>query len=130
VYQPDDGGLVELGAGCGEGGVMDATCAVIGNSQFTQRLHAAAPNQLAILILAASRIDAQCGPCVLVPDPSTGVVFASITDCAGNATVSMPLQNSPRLLGVQLLEQWVVLAPTGRCSRSADLSNAVRVTIQ
>jgi hypothetical protein len=42
----------------------------------------------------------------------------------------MPLQNSPRLLGVQLLEQWVVLAPTGRCSRSADLSNAVRVTIQ
>ncbi|MEM7201359.1 MAG: hypothetical protein AAF628_13905 [Planctomycetota bacterium] len=128
LYRGDDGLVTDLGGGCGSGGTAYATCARSGNGDFDMRLQSAAWSVNSFLLLARKRGDFPCGPCTIVPDFSSAVVFpAGATDFRGRAAVTTRISPIPTVVGVQLYLQWAIV---GSSCYSVDFSNALSVTIQ
>ena len=109
-----------------------ATCARPGNAYFTHRLRSARPSSAAFLLLSQERLDAACGACSIVPDPFTGFVLVTATDASGHAEIVTRIPNSWPLVGLTLLEQWLVVDPSSPgCSQlGTDVSTALSVEIQ
>lgn len=129
THDANDGVVVEIDPGCGEGGVAHAKCSVAGNSDFEFRLTDAAPGVPVFLGLSSSTLNMPCGPCVWVPRLATGVlVAAGNTDGGGEQAVPIPLPNIPEIVGVPLYAQWFVFTPSPGCI-AIDFSSALRVEI-
>ncbi|MEM7204471.1 MAG: hypothetical protein AAF628_29705 [Planctomycetota bacterium] len=129
AYAAEDGDEVDVGGGCGSGGVARASCARRGNGQFRPRLFGAAPGRTAYPILSARQRGLACGACTLVPDLRTGFVLGSpTTNAQGDTSLQVPLPNDPALASLSLYLQWLVQSPTGSCI-GFDMSNGVRFTI-
>jgi hypothetical protein len=133
-YRTRDGGIADLGGGCGRGGKAYATCAILGNPAFDHRAENVAPSAPALLLIAAQALGGgglPCGPCALVPNPVGGFVLGSTSSPTGSLVIRTPLPAAPSLVGASLVEQWLSLTPQPSCSQfSIDFSNAVRVTIE
>jgi hypothetical protein len=109
--------------GCaGTGGrapTLSTGVAAPGNSAFTIRLEGAAPHRLAMLGVSLSRtvggvceigIDASPSQ-LLLPNGALGV---TLTNGAGEASVSLPIPASPAVLGLVVYAQWGVEDPNGK----------------
>jgi hypothetical protein len=135
LFRADDGVVVDLGGGCGAGGVASATCASSAETaRFGLRLEAAAPSTRAFLALGVAPLGVGCGPCRSIADPFRLIVAR--TDASGAASVSLPLPPSVSLPGTKFLAQWLVDAPNGCSALDAkpgfvhSVSNALEITVQ
>jgi len=124
----DDGTVTDLGGGCGSGGRAQATCAITGHAGFSHWLSEATPSAASLLVLSTRQTALTCGSCTLVADPTAGVAVSTATDNFGEAAVPMPIPASPSLVGVELVEQWLVLGGGG-CA-GLGFSNAIRLEIE
>ena len=127
----DDGVVTSLGGSCGQGGRAEASCSITGNQRFALRLSNAAPSSMVFAVLAARQLGfgAQCGPCTLIPDASTGFVVNSLSSASGSASLSFAIPATPSLVGQAFYQQWLVAPPAGLCF-GVDMSDALRVEIQ
>jgi len=131
-YRSDVGQVTNLGGGCGTGGTASAVCATPGSNNFTHRLTGAiVPVPLAPVFLViglGESLNYPCGPCTLVPDPFTSFVFPATYSLL--ATVDLTLPSDPSLVGVTIVDQWVIPKPSGACGAlGSDLSNAIEIVI-
>ncbi len=128
----DDGDMIDQGGGCGGGGLAYATCAEVGNLDFTHRLFTSHGGATTWFVLSPQTINAFCGSCTLVPDVFNAFVYTTTTDILGRASVVTPIPSVTALAGISWYEQWAT-DPSGASSCAAwgvDFSNALRVTIE
>ncbi|MEM7206146.1 MAG: hypothetical protein AAF628_38185 [Planctomycetota bacterium] len=128
LFRGKDGLVIDVGGGCGQGGLPDATCAVSPNVAFRLRVLHSQPNQPAVLFLSAGRIDAPLTPtCTLIPDPLLGVVLTSLTSARGNTSQPVRIPDNPALVGARVFVQWAIAGGSGYLG--FDLSNTLSVRI-
>jgi hypothetical protein len=115
------GGIVDLGGGCGGGGVAGVNGPVaVGNSGFAFTL-AGAAGPSSLVLSFNPPVNIVCGPCTLIPN--FDFVF-------GGPPVPIPIPCDAIYLGVTADAQWLVIAPSACPSVPfASLSNAIRVTV-
>ncbi|MCU0863244.1 MAG: hypothetical protein MUC36_05610 [Planctomycetes bacterium] len=132
LYGSGDGSLSLSQNGCGSGGDIAASCAVRGNVAFRIRLRGARPASSAWLVLAPRYGSIGCGPCTLRADPFAGLIAPMQTgDAYGNAEASLPIPNSPAVVGIEFYSQWIVAVPAGSCSYLAsDFSSWMSVRVE
>ena len=87
-----------------------------------------------VLVVSASRLNAPCGTCTIVPDPYTGFVFAPTRiSSSGNAAVQFrqfALPTVPASLALSFYQQWFVMSvATGSCLGGPS-TNGLQVRIQ
>ena len=129
-FLADDGIATDLGGGCGNGGTNYATCARAGHAAFRFQVREGL-NGNGVLFLGFERIDANCGPCRLVPDPSTGVMVSITTSSAGRAELAVPIPNTPTVRGTVLYSQWFLFQNGAPCvTLPGHMSNALQVVVQ
>lgn len=126
-FAGDDGFVRRVADGCGAGGEFAAKCARGGNSTFRFELRGGPPNAQAFLVLAATRLNLVCGPCVLVPDPWLGFA-AGFTGTNASGDASWLLVLPPGVGGIDLYAQW--LGTGSLCLSGLDLSSAALVRVQ
>ncbi len=130
-WSAEEGLTTEEVSGCGTGGFAYATRITTGNTDFVHRLRSSRSFSPCALVFSFGRIDAGCGLCTLVPDPTTGFAFGASTDFRGNASVAMSIPANSSLAGLTFYDQWLVTAPAPFCAPvGTDFSNAIRVVIQ
>lgn len=131
AFRADHGLLSGLGGSCGGGRAL-ASCARAGNLHFTLGLRSSTPLTPAWLLLGAAKTLFPCGPCTLVVNPEGALLIpAGNTDTTGRAEVVVPLPPMPALVGVKLIEQWLVAAGSGGCAPyGLAFSNGMEVEIQ
>jgi hypothetical protein len=122
-----DGFHIDEGGGCGATGEALAPCFSQANQFFALHLRGAPASVGAALVLSQDRIDLPCGPCRLVPDPFTGVVFVTATDVLGDAAIAIPLPLGLPLVGITFHTQWLVLGTTGCAAFGAGLTAAQQI---
>ena len=131
AFNVDDGHITDLGGGCSPGGFASASCARVGNANFHHTLSESAPSSPVTLVLGAGQIQFACGPCSLVVDPNGAVVLpVGNTTANGSASFNTPLPNVPALVGVKLIEQWLVASGGGCSPFGIAFSNGIEVEIQ
>ena len=85
------------------------------------------------LVVSATRLNAPCGSCTIVPDPYTGYVFSpGMTGANGASVVTFALPPLPSLTSMTFYQQWIVAGTVfgpGPCMGAA-LSNGLEVRIQ
>lgn len=125
-----DGPILDLGGGCGGGGLASVRGVASGNPAAVFELIGADPTaSVALLnIVPSPGPTLTCGPCVgLLP----GSTFS--TDLAvGFASLTLPVPCNPAAIGAKLDAQWIVLPTvTSPCPSFANLavSNRLEVTI-
>lgn len=124
-YAAEDGAVRFQGGGCGAGGSTIAACARRGFGHFRVR-NVDTQSGTRFLVLSPIRIDMDCGPCRLVPDPLLGVVVA-----VRGTSVVMPLPNDAGLVGAKFYAQWILVRSGAPCaSFPGHFSDAVEVEIQ
>ncbi|MEM7205978.1 MAG: hypothetical protein AAF628_37330 [Planctomycetota bacterium] len=128
LFHAKDGRVVNVGGGCGQGGLPDATCARTPNASFRLRVLHSQPRQPAFLVLSGGRIDIPlASTCVLVPDPTLGAVVPSGTNARGNASLPVAIPDNPALIGGHIFTQWAIAG--GSRFLGLDLSSALRIRI-
>jgi ELWxxDGT repeat protein len=101
----------------------------LGNGAFALRVRSARPASLGLLLLDAP------GPTTALPGGCTlftgalPLIFAALTDGAGEATSPLPIPIFPWLLGAALRTQWAVLDPNGAFQQSLSFSNGCHVVL-
>jgi len=131
-YRSDVGQVTDLGGGCGTGGTASAVCATPGTFNFTHRLTGAivpAPSAPVFLVIGLGEsLNFPCGPCTLVPDPFSAVLRSATYNLLAADSFSLPAD--PGLVGLTIVEQWVIPKPSGACGAiGSDLSNAIQIVI-
>lgn len=133
-FRPTDGGIAELGGGCGATAEARDECAVINEPTHRAMLRGAPVGASGWLVLSFERLDAAgCGSCVLVPSPYSGAIAGPFTaDASGAMSFLVALPNESALRGLDLFEQWLIAdASAPGCSTfSLDFSNALQITIE
>ncbi len=131
IVVPFDNSL-NLGGNCPLGGVASNECFPATNSSFAHLLSGTSPSQQSFLMIGLEYLNAQCGSCRLVPDPTTGFVIATgLTDATGGVKYPMNIPDLPQLKGLSLISQWAVLPGANPCPElGVTLSNALQLTIQ
>jgi hypothetical protein len=128
------GSVVDLGGGCGSGGIASLQCAPKIGSNLRHKLTNAAPSKFAFLLLGLERADLPCGPCTVVPSPFASFIFTLFTNPDGTATFVTPIKPSASIIGLVFYEQWLVdpYPETGGSCAALDLwtSTSLQVTVQ
>ena len=133
LYEAEDGFFADLGGGCGEGGRALASCAAVGNDDFSVHLRDAGSFLPAFLLLSPNELRIGCGSCELIPDLVDGVVIdAGTTTGSGRAQIDIAIPNDSALSGLTLLGQWAVTPSSGPvCTLlNVDLSNAISIELE
>lgn len=129
LFTAKDGNVIDLGGGCGQGGTADATCSIVGNSDFRLRLLHTHAHANAFAFVCAGRYDVQVtASCTLIPDGPTGVVLTRSTLLHGNATANVSISADPALTGTNFYTQWVMTG--GDEFIDLDFSNALQIRIR
>ena len=120
------GAYTSLGGGCGNGGQALASCAINPNANFRVRLRNGPPSTTVWGIIGFERNDYVCGPCVLIPNPFTGVVWSQTTTSLGDVSLGLPTVAGSG--GTQFYLQYVSLGPT--CPLGLEMSTSILVGIE
>jgi hypothetical protein len=125
-WRAKHGAYTQLGGSCGSGGEAIASCAINPNPNFIVRLRNGPPSTIVWGILGFERNDYVCGPCTLIPNPFTGVVWSQTTNSRGDVTLGLPTVAGSG--GVQFYLQYVSLGPT--CPLGLEMSTSILVGIE
>ena len=125
-WRAKHGAYTQLGGGCGSGGEAIGACAINPNPSFTVRLRNGPASTTVWGIIGFERNDYVCGPCTLIPNPFTGVVWSQTTNTRGDATLGLPTVAGSG--GLEFWLQYVSLG--GACSLGLEMSTAVRIGIE
>jgi hypothetical protein len=120
------GAYTSLGGGCGNGGEALAPCANNPNANFRLRLRNGPSSTTVWGILGFERNDYVCGPCVLIPNPFTGVVWSQTTNSFGDVELNLPTVAGSG--GLQFYLQYVSLGPS--CPLGLEMSSSILVGIE
>ncbi len=125
---PQDGVTAAGSGACGQG-IVHTSCARVGNADFAVRLRVGPANQLAFAVVSTGVLNFACGPCVVVPDFSIGVVdFVGATSPLGDAAYALAIPANPALAGQSLATQFAYFGTS--CLGSFQLSQGRVFTIE
>ncbi len=128
LLRADDGVRAELDIACTAGEVL-APCGRAGNANFGAALHDAAANELTLVIHSLGLLNFPCGPCLIGPDPSLGVVsFLGTTSATGGIRAPLPLPGGPAAIGATIHSQFVLFG--GPCLGNFRATEGVSSTLQ
>jgi len=103
------GTSVDLGGGCGNGGMQSSNDPSIGSSQFYSSVQQLSPTALlSVFNFAQNGTPLTCGPCAWVPFSVTLVLPVVLPD---NPSVGFPIPCAPGLVGVAFETQWTTFDP-------------------
>ena len=125
-WRAKHGAYTQLGGGCGSGGEAIGSCAINPNPNFVVRLRNGPISAPVRGILGFERNDYVCGPCALIPNAFTGVVWAQTTNARGDVTLGLPTPAGSG--GMQFLLQYVSLGSA--CTLGLEMSSAVQIGIE
>ncbi len=125
---PQDG-ITSAGSGaCGQGS-LHTSCARVGNANFAVRLRVGPANTLAFAVVSTGVLNFVCGPCIVVPDFSIGVVdFVGATSPLGDAAYALAIPANPTLSGQTLATQFAYFGTS--CLGTFQLSQGRLFTIE
>ena len=121
---------LDLGGGCGGGGVLLTPCAFAGNGNFTARVEGAPGNSLSLFTVSGSQTAVPCGPCTLVTTlDGSQTILVGRTDSEGIA--SFPMAIPPAIEGTLAYAQALTFLPGGPCPmfQQVRLTNGLQITI-
>jgi hypothetical protein len=131
-----NGLALNYGAGCtGTNGVPVCTTVSVPclpNPDFRVRVHRAAGNSLAIMVIGFSSVTtplAGAPGCSLLNGLEFGTFGFAITDPTGDASLAFPLLNMPAVDGLSFFTQWAVLDPSAN-SLGIVVSDGQQVTLK
>lgn len=125
---PQDGVTAAGSGACGQG-FVHTSCARVGNADFAVRLRVGPANQLAFAVVSTGVLNFACGPCIVVPDFSIGVIdFVGATSPLGDAAYGLAIPANPTLAGQSLATQFAYFGAS--CLGSFQLSQGRVFTIE
>ena len=128
LVRADDGLRDELDIACTAGSAY-APCARAGNANFGVVLRGAAANELTLAIHSLGLLNFPCGPCLIGPDPSLGVVqFLGATSATGGIRSPLPLPGGAGVVGATIHSQFVLFG--GQCFGSFRVTEGISCTLQ